>query len=190
MPSKNDIVKRLDELEVLIDTKQRGFYEIGKALREIRDGQLYLQLGFSNFSGYVKKRWDMHRSYAYRLIDASGVIDNLSGIGKDLPLKESQVRPLIKLNESDQRKVWREFLKSSLELSAKNVRKFISDYIGGRNGQTVSARVEIISQEYKVAVDALMYQIRSAQNDRWKSTSREAALYWNQVMKAKIVAKL
>ncbi len=180
---------RLVELETMIETNHRVFYDIGKALKEIRDSRLYLRIGFNNFKGYVKKRWDMDGSYAYRLIDASSVIDNLSGIGKVLPLKEAQARPLVKLDESDQRKMWREFQKSGMGLSAKNIREFISARRGGRKGRAASERVEIISKDYKAAVDALMYQIRISQNDRWKSTSREAALYWNRVMKDKIARK-
>ncbi len=189
MKQEDHFASRFVELERVIRTNQRGFYDIGKALKEIRGGRLYRRIGFDTFAGYVKKRWEMHRSYAYRLIDASSVIDNLSGIGKVLPTKEAQVRPLIKLNEFDQRKVWREFLKSGMDLNAENIREFISVRMGGGNGRTASAHIEIISKDYKAAVDALMVQIRIAQNDQWISTSREAALYWNRVMRGKIVWK-
>jgi hypothetical protein len=75
-----------------------------------------------------------------------------------------------------------------MPLKAANIQKFVSDYMGEDN-ERASTRIEIISPAYKAAVDELMAQIRIAQNDRWRSTSREAALYWNTVMKEKIVWK-
>ncbi len=187
--ARDNCASRLAELESRIETNQRGFYVIGKALKEIKTGQLYGRGGFDNFKGYLKKRWDMSRSYAYRLIDASMVIDNLSAIGERLPTREAQARPLARLDKIDQCKVWREFLKSGMEQKTRNIQKFISAYMDVRNTRTSSSRVEIIGENYKAAVDALMYQIRIAHNDRWESTSREAALYWNKVMKEKIVWK-
>ncbi len=177
---------RLTVLESMIETKMRNFHQIGSALKEIRDARLYLRLGFSGFNNYIRSRWDMGKSQAYRLIDASCVMDNLSPIGERLPARESQARPLTKLDPTDQRKVWREFLNSGMALKAVNIQKFISDYMDEGNERAQSRRVEIISVGYKAAVDVLMNQIRIAQNDQWESTSREAALYWNKVMKEKI----
>ena len=37
------------------------------------------------------------------------------------------------------------------------------------------------------AVFEMLYQIRLARSDNWQSTSRQAAIYWNNVMKAKIL---
>ncbi len=181
--------ERLSELESVIETNLRDFYRIGCALKEIRDARLYLRLGFNRFDDYIRTRWEMGKSQAYRLIEASCVIDNLSPIGERLPEREAQARPLTKLDPIKQRKVWRDFLNSGMALKAANIQRFISDDISGGDNRTLSSRVEIISEDYKGAVDALLYQIRVAQNDRWESTSRKAALYWNSVMKEKIVWK-
>jgi hypothetical protein len=69
---------RLIELETLIESEQRSFYKIGKALKQIRDERLYRDLLFESFEAYLKSRWDMSRSQAYRLIEAARIIDNLS----------------------------------------------------------------------------------------------------------------
>ncbi|MCP4626598.1 MAG: DNA methylase [bacterium] len=181
--------ERLTELESMIEANLQNFYDIGAALKEIRDARLYLQDGFNRFNDYIRTRWEIGKSQAYRLIEASSVIDNLSPIGDRLPEREAQVRPLTKLDPIDQRKVWRDFLNSGMPLKAANIQKFISNDMGRGNDRTSSSRIKIISKDYKAAVDALMCQIRISQSDRWKSTSREAALYWNRVMKDKIVRK-
>jgi hypothetical protein len=184
----------LVELENIIETNRCQFYQIGKALRRIRDQQLYRQLLFNSFEAYVKERWDMAKSHAYRLIEASRVIDNLSPIGDGiLPQNESQARALAQLKPLDQRHIWREFIESGTTMSACNIRRFIKMRIKRviPTHQPKPAKlIDIISSSYKAAVMALLEEIRLAQNEHWQHTSRQAALFWLQVMKAKIVSKL
>jgi len=126
----------------------------------------------------------MGRSHAYRLIEACAVIDNLSPIGDVLPKNEAQSRPLSKLDLFSQRKVWSNFLKTGKPISALNIKKFVSAYLGEQNRSSPFS--EIISKDYKEIVMAMLSQIDIARNDEWKSTSQRTALYWNKVMKEKI----
>jgi hypothetical protein len=184
----------LAELENIIETNRCQFYQIGKALRRIRDQQLYRQLLFNSFEAYVKERWDMAKSHAYRLIEASKVIDNLSPIGDGiLPQNESQARALAQLKSLDQRHIWREFIESGTTMSASNIRRFIKmrlKRVVPTHQPKPAKLIDIISSSYKAAVMALLEEIRLAQNEHWQHTSRQAALFWLQVMKAKIVSKL
>jgi hypothetical protein len=176
--------KRLDRLESVINKYRKDFYSVGKALKEIRDGRYYHNLSFKSFDSYVKVRWDMGRSHAYRLIEAAVVIENISPTGDVLPKNEAQARPLTRLDLLSQKKVWRNFLKTAKPLSALNIKKFVSAYLGEQN--TTRPFVEIISKDYKEAVRSMLSHISLAQNDGWKSTSQKTALYWNNVMKEKI----
>ena len=176
--------KRLAQLEAVVEKYRQDFYSVGKALKEIRDARHYHKLSFKSFESYLRLRWDMGRSQAYRLIQAAGIIDNLSPIGDVLPQNEAQARALNKLDLFSQRKVWRHFLKTQKPLSAFNINKFVSAYLGEQNSRT--AFCEIISHDYRQAVRQMLSQISLAQNDSWKSTSQKTALYWNNVMKEKI----
>ena len=178
---------RLNTLEKVIDSRRRSFYEIGKALREIRDERLYCELLFKSFEEYLKKRWDMGRSHAYRLIEASRVIDNLSPLGDVLPENEAQLRPLGKLKPVDQRRLWRDFLAAGLELNARNIGRFAA-----KVASKEKSRIElttIIGPAFKEAVMAMLRQIGVARQDGWHVTSREAGLFWLKVMREKIVAE-
>jgi len=175
---------RLDRLELVIKKYRQDFYSVGKALKEIRDGHYYHKLSFKSFESYVKVRWDMSRSHAYRLIEASVVIENLSPIGDVLPKNEAQARPLTRLDLLSQKKVWRDFLRTEKPLSALNIKKFVSAYLGEQ--KTPRPFIEIISKDYERAVREMLSQISVAKNDGWKSTSRKTAIYWNRVMKEKI----
>jgi hypothetical protein len=58
----------LIELECKIG---RNFEEAGLALDEINSHQLYKEKGFETCETYVKERWGMGKSYAYKLIRAA-----------------------------------------------------------------------------------------------------------------------
>ncbi len=176
--------RRLVQLEAVIKNYRQDFYSVGKALKEIRDARHYHKLSFKSFESYLRIRWDMGRSHAYRLIEAFCVIDNLSPIGELLPKNEAQARPLTKLDAFSQRRLWREFLKTQKPLSALNIKKFVSAHLGEQ--KTKAPFIELISNDYKQAVRQMLSQISLAQNDGWKSTSQKTALYWNNVMKEKI----
>ena len=178
--------ERLTTLEKVIDKNRRSFYVIGKALKEIRDDRLYRFLLFKTFEAYTRARWEIGKSQAYRLIEACHVIDNLSPIGDILPENESQVRSLAPLSAAVQRKIRRDFLMTDMELSALNIRRYIASCITG-NPDTPD-RTGIISDTYKEATLAMFEQIRQAQSDGWQSTSQEAGLFWNRVMKEKIMS--
>jgi hypothetical protein len=176
--------RRLQHLESVIKKYRRNFYCVGKALKEIRDGRHYHRLAFKSFESYVRLRWDMGRSHAYRLIEAFSVIDNLSPIGEQLPKNEAQVRPLSQLDSHSQRRVWREFLATGKPLSALNIKKFVAAHLGKQTPQKPFR--EIISKQYQAAVRAMLGQIDIARNGKWQQTSQQTALYWNKVMKEKI----
>ena len=179
---------RLVQLESVIESEHRCFYKIGKALKEIRDDRLYRELLFDSFEAYLKMRWDMSKSYAYRLIEACRVIDNLSPIGDVLPENEAQLRPLTNLKPLDQRRIWRDFLAAGMELNARNIERFVSKYVNENKAKIDLTNV--ISTGYKQAVLSMLEQIRLAGQDGWRSTSRQAGLFWLSVMKERIVTKV
>jgi len=179
---------RLTLLENLIARNQGHFYEIGKALKEIRDNRLYKQILYETFEAYTRARWDMGKSQAYRLIDSYKVVNNLSPIGDILPSNESQTRPLVQLNFVEQRKVWKDFLNAGKEITAHNIKKFITSCKTSDKGKPVDL-TDQISQEYMDAVSGMLEQVRVAQNDHWQGTSRQAGLLWNRVIREKILSK-
>jgi hypothetical protein len=62
--------RRLIDLELVIERNLKAFYEVGAALMQIRDDQLYREK-YETFEGYCQDKWQFSRSYAYRLIASS-----------------------------------------------------------------------------------------------------------------------
>jgi hypothetical protein len=81
--------------EKAINGLRLAFWAAGKALQTIRDARLY-RTTHATFEEYVEQRWQMGRSYAYRLIQAWPLAEALSPIG-DTTLNEAQVRALLPL---------------------------------------------------------------------------------------------
>lgn len=68
--------KRLSELEAQVTDGILAFVDAGNALREIHEKEMFRGT-HKRFDFYVKDMWDMDRVYAYRLIDAVNVLDNI-----------------------------------------------------------------------------------------------------------------
>jgi len=84
--------RRLKELETTIEKGFASTVELGRALLEIRDEALYLELDPSlTFETYVKARWSFELSQAYRQIDAALAADAVSPIGEAIPITTESV---------------------------------------------------------------------------------------------------
>lgn len=79
----DDRRRRLKELETVIASGFAGVVSLGRALREIRDGGLHLEVGAQTFEQYVKSRWAMDVSRAYQQIDAADIHEAVSTNRRD-----------------------------------------------------------------------------------------------------------
>lgn len=180
-------MKRLTELEKEISNGQGHFITVGRALMEIRDKRLYKEALYDTFELYVRGRWDIGRSHAYRMMAFYEIIRNLSPIGDILPENESQVRPLAGFAPFEQREIWKKFIQSGTPLTALAIKTFVKKL--KKTTKSKADGCDRMSSEYKTAVKAMLDQVRMAQDDHWQGTSRQAALLWNRVIREKILEK-
>lgn len=128
---------RLDELESKIEQGLQGFYELGKALDEIRQSRLYRQ-SYKNFEAYCRDRLGIARQTAHRFIAATQVVDNLAKTGLQIPKKENQVRPLAKLTPEQQVKIWGEAVDLALDgqPTGASVKRLVDKHLSSDEEQT------------------------------------------------------
>lgn len=181
--------ERLAHLEAIIAARHRDFFELGRALSEIKQDRLYRLALYESFEAYVKARWDMGRSQAYRLIEAYQVVSNLSPIGDILPANESQTRPLARLAPLEQRAAWKRFLSTGNDLTASNIKAAAHATKASHRNEPADLSNRI-TEAYMAAVRVMLEQVRAAQNDQWRKTSRQAALLWNRMVRERILAKV
>jgi hypothetical protein len=128
--------KRLEELEGVIQRNLQSFYEVGRALMEIRDRELYkVKNGgaYGTFEAYCRGAWDFNRAHAYRLMDSAKVIETLSPVGDISPVNERQLRPLTRLNDDPekQRVAWQRAVETAPEgkVTAAHVQKVVREMV-------------------------------------------------------------
>jgi hypothetical protein len=103
---------KLSKLESVIRQGVQTFYETGKALRAIRDANLYRQ-SYATFEDYCAERWGFVASRARQLIGASEVVSNLKSVTTVTPENERQARALVALPPERQAEVWQQIVKES-----------------------------------------------------------------------------
>ena len=99
---------RLEECEEILRPGFGTFFAVGSALLTIRDERLY-RASHPTFEAYCHERWQIGRSYAWRVIAAAERIKLLPA-GENLPKPTSEflVRPFLKLNPELFPKAWGE----------------------------------------------------------------------------------
>ena len=118
--------QQLARLEKVIDDKLEDFFEVGSAIMEIKDKELYRET-HKNFNTYCHERWGFGRSYANKLIGSAERIKLLpENVAK--PANEFQVRPFLKLEPEEFRDKWPEIVKTAGE--GKVTSKIVADSLG------------------------------------------------------------
>jgi hypothetical protein len=98
----------LSRCERTISRHLTAFFEVGQALMEIQQKKLY-RIESKTFEEYCRKRWDMSRVHAYRLLKAAEIRERILLPMGNISLVESerQVRPLAGLPMKLAQKAWR-----------------------------------------------------------------------------------
>lgn len=99
------LIKRsLEQHEEIIESGVKSFIDVGRSLMAIRDDKLYPK-EFDTFDAYCKKRWGFAKSQAYRLIESSVVVSDLSPIGDTGSKKSGDKLQIVPENEAQARAV-------------------------------------------------------------------------------------
>ena len=190
LTTPEDEHQQLQLLEQIIESNLRAFYEVGVALKQIRDNQLYKLQGYNRFEDYCQERWDMGSRYAYMQIESSTVVENLRTIGSHfLPTNERQARPLTKLPIEKQGEIWEKVLESAPEKSStgepkittKLVEETIATVIGNPEKPPKEEKAGVkntfyLSEETDDALNGAFYRIRQLAGKERKKISKEAVI--------------
>lgn len=117
-------------LEATVEQGLRAFWQIGQALRQIRDKRLYRQ-DYGTFEDYCLTRWEISRRSAYQLIEAASVVENVRHGAQILPANERQARPLTALKPEQQQVAWAKAVSTA------------------PRGKVTAAHVAQVAQEYR-----------------------------------------
>ena len=148
--------QQLARLEKVIDDKLEDFFEVGSAIMEIKDKELYRDT-HKNFNTYCHERWGFGRSYANKLIGSAERIKLLpENIAR--PANEFQVRPFLKLEPEEFRDKWPEIVKTAGE--GKVTSKIVADSLG--LGRKKRRKRRARGSDRKKEVNELLVSLRAA----------------------------
>ncbi|NJK81772.1 MAG: hypothetical protein HC876_18405 [Chloroflexaceae bacterium] len=126
-----DEVMELERCEQIIERGLKTFFEVGAALVRVRDLKLY-RVEHRTFEAYCQERWGIERRQAYRLMDATEVVENVSNWTQTLPTNEAQARPLTRLKEPEQqREAWRRAVETAPDerITAAHVERVVKELL-------------------------------------------------------------
>jgi len=162
-----------------------GFIIVGKSLKAINAGGLYRE-EFKTFEDYCRERWGMSYQHAYRLIRAATCYILLetgsSPIGEeDLPKNESQVRPLLDLEEDKWKKAWQQVLTATKgkAITAEEVQETV-DRLLGKTGNKKTAKGATAK---KGTEQKTLEKIAKVVTDALKETSKPSVADLKNVLK-------
>lgn len=121
----------LEAHEATIERHVKAFYEVGEALKAIRDNKLY-RTTHKTFEDYCHDRWQLSKTHINRSISAADVTDALTPMGVK-PESERQCRPLTKLKTpEEQQAAWSDVIKRAQEEERPITAKLVSDVVAER----------------------------------------------------------
>ena len=154
----------LAKYEQIIADNLLSFYLIGMALIAIKQKKLY-RAEYGTFEAYASERWKLSKSYAYQLVNAAHIYQNLAELESKerkllLPKNEVQIRSLAVLPKKMQQDIWLKAVEHSkgkdptgreikllvdnLSTEGKRVFKQVSKYI--QKGDTEKRRSKRIAE--------------------------------------------
>lgn len=125
----------LAELETIIESGMKTFYEVGMALLQIRDNRLYRD-SYITFEHYCKEKWKMTRVRAHQLISAAEVQDDLL---TTVNIPERQLRPLVPVKDPEERReIYQRAVETAPEgrVTAKHIEETVKETQGIKHTET------------------------------------------------------
>jgi len=182
---------RLTELEGIIEQNFKGFVAVGNALAEINESKLYRRR-FRTFEEYCASQWEVNKSRAYQLIEASAVVKNVQNFGQNLPLpsNDSQARELARVPADEQAALWAQIVRDAEQAGAKITAKMIKKTVNTEFGNRIDSEIdrqrqdrekirnnntENISDEFTNAHDNFLNALLEEKKAGWRFTSRTVA---------------
>lgn len=215
-PLSTTEAKRLTELEGLITRNFKAFYDVGCALREIQQRMLYRNT-HERFDDYCKDLWDMARAYAYRLIGAADIVDNLIDFNsledtttgtktrvahgrhtQPIPQNERQTRALSKFDPDQQRTVWTEAVNTAPDgkITASHIKKTarrlhlekVKDTVVKAKRQANQAPK--ISEDFRKAFNEFLDAVNIERANEYKHTDRSEVIRHVRIVLEALEAEL
>lgn len=136
MPAQERLPRKLSPQEVVTlrqceNAVARGlktFYDVGDALKTIRNQRLYREK-FGSFRAYCRARWGFEAARARQLIGAADVFKDVVSVTEVKPINEIQLRALTSLNTEQRQLIWKTATERDPQPTENAIKAVIHDLI-------------------------------------------------------------
>ncbi len=125
-----------EDINTIKNVTTQAFLISGNILESIQLETKYKENEYKTFEEAVESDLGMKKAHAYRLINAAKEYKRLSPIGDKLPTTESQIRPLLTIEEDKRDIVWKKASKDGVP-TAKHVKATILELYPLKNKKKV-----------------------------------------------------
>jgi hypothetical protein len=170
----------LAECEGIIDKGLGTFYEVGSALLRIREGRLYRPT-HSSFERYCQDRWNIGRSYAWRIMGAAERFKMLpSDDNLQKPKNEFQMRPFLKIAPEGFPEAWKRAVKTAKEgrVTTSVVHAVINEMLPNNQNQVRArkrrernkSKAKLPVGQFLVLINEAKRQLEKGETDKVRAT--------------------
>lgn len=140
----------LEQYEQVIERGLQTFYDVGRALLDIKDKGLYREHG--TFDDYCRDRWGLSPTANYYLRQSVGVVKNLQDHEGLVPANLEQTIPLQQLkNPEQQRHAWQTAIDTAP--AGKVTAAHVQGVVNEMRGKATQLREEYKKQERESGVE-------------------------------------
>ncbi|BBO74437.1 hypothetical protein DSCW_18540 [Desulfosarcina widdelii] len=176
-----------DRLEKIVEDNLVTWMQVGLALKEIKERELY-RTTHDSWEQYVKDRFDIARSTSYQLTSGVEVVENVRNADIEFPFfpeKEALVRPLTKLEPEEQPRAWKLAIDRARDMEEKTVMArhviwAVQAMRGQTGGETLRGKIKNVMEDlpetFRDAFKTITESIYEAKRNRFVGVDRKKML--------------
>lgn len=168
------------------DRINAGINNVRRDVVELHDRDGWEALGYKDWTECVQQEFKQTERYIFYQFKAAQIEQNVSDcttvqLGT---IPERQLRPLSKLEPDQQREAWAKAVETAPEgkVTAAHVQKVVKEMSGEQSKPYALKphqpiiKQELISEDFQLAYDQLVIELKNARALKWKETSHAGAI--------------
>lgn len=174
------------EAREVVDKINANMNNVRYLVLDLYEREGWSALGYGSWRECVTKEFQGKQSYLYYQLEAAQVEKNIStNVEKQDLIPESHLRPLTKLrdNPEQQREAWQKAVETAPDgkITAAHVSKVVREMTEPEKPKPYVLHKpiiekELVSEDFQLAYDNMIIELKNCRALKWKTTSYKAAL--------------
>jgi len=172
------------EAREVVDKINANMNNVRYLVLDLYEREGWSALGYGSWRECVTAEFKNSQAYLYRQLEAAQAEKVISPIGEN-EIPESQLRPLTKLrdNPEQQREAWQKAVETAPDgkITAAHVSKVVREMTEPEKPKPYVLHKpiiekELVSEDFQLAYDNMIIELKNCRALKWKTTSYKAAL--------------